>query len=133
MRQQNQKLFPANPGKHIRIAKTAAQELRDRNQRCVPGGMPIGIVQLFEVVKIQQDTTKTIEDVRHLVAGVRGRTNVMEGGDMDGGIWSAGQSQGLIHDIPSCEELVKRIMHQAEEIVHARLDRMAAGRETVAA
>ena len=78
-----------------------------------------------EVVRIQQDQTKTIEDVRHLVAGVRGRTNVMAGGDMDGGIWSAGQSQGLIHDIPSCEDVVKNIMRQAENIVHARLDRMA--------
>jgi NAD(P)H-dependent flavin oxidoreductase YrpB (nitropropane dioxygenase family) len=78
-----------------------------------------------EVVKIQQDATKTIDDVRHLVAGVRGRTNVMANGDMDGGIWSSGQSQGLIHDIPTCEELVKNIMQQAENIVHARLDRMA--------
>ena len=78
-----------------------------------------------EVLKIQQDATKTIEDVRHLVAGVRGRTNVMAGGDMDGGIWSAGQRQGLIHDIPTCEELVKNIMRQAESIVHARLDKMA--------
>jgi nitronate monooxygenase len=78
-----------------------------------------------EVVRIQQDATKTIDDVRHLVAGVRGRTNVMAGGDMDGGIWSAGQSQGLIHDIPTCEDLVKNIMQQAENIVHARLDRMA--------
>ena len=51
--------------------------------------------------------------------------NVLEGGDIDGGIWSAGQSQGLIHDIPTCEELVKRINGQAEDIIHARLDRMA--------
>jgi len=79
-----------------------------------------------EVAAIQRDATKTIEDVRHLVAGVRGRTNVMEGGDMDGGIWSAGQSQGLIHDIPTCEELVKTIMGQAEGIIRARLDAMAA-------
>src|SRR5580658_7832229 len=79
-----------------------------------------------EVVKIQEDPTKTIDDVRELVSGARGRTNVMQGGDIDGGIWSAGQSQGLIHDIPSCDELVKRIMKQAEEIIHARLDRMAA-------
>src|ERR1700677_795557 len=78
-----------------------------------------------EVVKIQQDTTKTIDDVRELVSGARGRTNVMQGGDIDGGIWSAGQSQGLIHDIPTCEVLVKRIMAQAEGIIHARLDRMA--------
>ncbi len=79
-----------------------------------------------EVVRIQTDPTKTIDDVRELVSGARGRTNVMKGGDMDGGIWSAGQSQGLIHDIPTCAELVKRIMAQSEEIIHARLDRMAA-------
>src|SRR5215469_17159522 len=63
-----------------------------------------------EVVKIQQDPTKTIDDVRHLVAGVRGRTNVMGAGDTDGGIWTVGQSQGLIHDIPTCKELVANIM-----------------------
>jgi nitronate monooxygenase len=80
-----------------------------------------------EVLKIQQDPTKGIEAVRDLVAGVRGRANVLAGGDIDGGIWTVGQSQGLIHDIPTCKELVARIMKQAEDIVHARLDRMAAG------
>src|SRR5258706_5795131 len=82
-----------------------------------------------EVLRIQQDPTKTIEDVRELVAGVRGRTNVLKGGDLDGGIWTVGQSQGLIRDIPTCAELVRNIMTQAEEIIEARLDRMAAGRE----
>lgn len=79
-----------------------------------------------EVVKIQMDPTKTIEDVRHLVAGARGRANVLEGGDLDGGIWTVGQSQGLIHDIPTCKELVKNIMTQAEAIIAKRLDKMAA-------
>jgi nitronate monooxygenase len=51
---------------------------------------------------------------------------------MDGGIWSVGQSQGLIHDIPSCKELVSRIMRQADGIIHARLDRMAARPSAVA-
>jgi len=78
-----------------------------------------------EVLKIQQDPTKTIDDVRHLVAGVRGRTNVLGAGDMDGGIWTVGQSQGLIHDIPSCKDLVANIMRQAEQIIQARLERMA--------
>jgi NADH:quinone reductase (non-electrogenic) len=78
-----------------------------------------------EVVAIQQDSTKTIEDVRHLVAGVRGRANVLGAGDMDGGIWTVGQSQGLIHDIPSCADLVKNIMAQANDVIKARLDRMA--------
>ncbi|HEY0436485.1 MAG TPA: nitronate monooxygenase family protein [Phenylobacterium sp.] len=82
-----------------------------------------------EVAKIQQDPTKTIDDVRDLVAGVRGRTNVLKGGDLDGGIWTVGQSQALIHDVPTCKELVSNIMRQAEEVVAARLDRMAAGTE----
>ncbi len=78
-----------------------------------------------EVVRIQQDATKTIEDVRELVSGARGRANVLQGGDLDGGLWTVGQSQGLIHDIPTCAELVKRIVGQAEDIIHARLDRIA--------
>ena len=79
-----------------------------------------------EVVKIQQDPTKTIEDVRHLVAGVRGRTNVMGQGDTDGGIWTVGQSQGLIHDIPTCKVLVENIMRQAEAVLEKNARRMAA-------
>ncbi len=86
-----------------------------------------------EVVKIQQDITKTIEDVRELVAGVRGRANVLQGGDLDGGIWTVGQSQALIHDVPSCKELVANIMRQAEELVSKRLDKMATGGEPASA
>ena len=70
-----------------------------------------------EVVKIQQDPTKTIDDVRHLVAGVRGRTNVLGKGDTDDGIWTVGQAQGLIHDIPTVAEMVRNVNRQAEEIL----------------
>ena len=77
-----------------------------------------------EVVRIQQDTTKSIEDVRHLVAGVRGRQNVYKEGDTDGGIWSVGQSQGLIHDIPTCAELVRNIMRQAEAVLARNASRV---------
>jgi nitronate monooxygenase len=41
-------------------------------------------------------------------------------GNADEGIWSAGQVQGLIHDIPSCAELVSRIMRDAEAIIQGR-------------
>jgi NAD(P)H-dependent flavin oxidoreductase YrpB (nitropropane dioxygenase family) len=78
-----------------------------------------------EVVAIQQDPTKTIEDVRHLVAGVRGRTNVMGQGDTDGGIWTVGQSQGLIHDIPTCKDMVANIMRQAEDVLQKNARRVA--------
>jgi nitronate monooxygenase len=77
-----------------------------------------------EVVRIQQDSTKSIEDVRHLVAGVRGRQNVYKEGDTDGGIWSVGQSQGLIHDIPTCAELVRNIMRQAEAVLARNASRV---------
>ena len=74
-----------------------------------------------QVAEIQRDPTKTFDDVKELVAGVRGRANVLEGGDIDGGIWTAGQSQALIHDIPTCKELVANIMKQAESEVAGRL------------
>jgi nitronate monooxygenase len=70
-----------------------------------------------EVLQIQQDASLGIEAVRHLVAGVRGRTRVLQGGDVEDGIWTAGQSQGLIHDIPSCQDLISNIMRQAEDVL----------------
>jgi nitronate monooxygenase len=48
-------------------------------------------------------------------------------GDADEGIWSAGQVQGLIHDIPTCAELVSRIMRDAEAIIQSRLEGMMSG------
>ncbi len=57
------------------------------------------------------------------MAGARGKV-VYETGDPDHGIWSAGQIQGLIHDIPSCAELVNRIVSGAEEIIQQRLELM---------
>jgi NADH:quinone reductase (non-electrogenic) len=65
----------------------------------------------------------SFEQVRDLVAGARGKM-VYANGDADHGIWSAGQVQGLIHDIPSCAELVSRIMREAEAIIRSRLESM---------
>jgi len=74
-----------------------------------------------EVVAIERRGGATFEDIKPLVIGQRGRL-AMEGGEVDGGIWSAGLVQGLIHDIPTCEELVSRIVREAEDIIRARLD-----------
>jgi nitronate monooxygenase len=73
-----------------------------------------------EVVAIEKRGNATFADVKELVAGVRGGT-VLEKGEMDAGIWSAGQTQALIHDVPSCQELVSRIMREAEDIIRERL------------
>ena len=79
-----------------------------------------------QVAEIQKDPTKTFADVRDLMAGVRGRENVLVAGDLDGGIWTTGQSQALIHDIPTCKELVRNIMAQADAILGKRLPAIAA-------
>jgi nitronate monooxygenase len=61
----------------------------------------------------------TFEDIRPEVAGVYPR--VMVEGDMDAGGWSCGMVAGLIRDIPTCRELIDRIMDEAEAIIHDRL------------
>lgn len=58
-------------------------------------------------------------DIAAEVAGVYPR--VMKQGDVDCGAWSCGQVAGLIHDVPSVQELLDRIMGEAHEIVNERL------------
>ncbi|WP_439814482.1 NAD(P)H-dependent flavin oxidoreductase [Zavarzinia sp. CC-PAN008] len=72
-----------------------------------------------EVVSIERKGGAKFEDVKDLVAGARGRI-VYENGDPDHGIWSAGQVQGLIHDIPTCKDLIARIIREADEILDKR-------------
>lgn len=62
----------------------------------------------------------TFADVRDLVAGERGKV-VYETGDLDAGIWSVGQAQGLVHDVPSVKELVDRIVAEAEGLIAGQL------------
>jgi len=67
----------------------------------------------------------TIDDLKPLVAGYEGR-RLMDEGDMEAGIWSAGQVIGLIHDIPTVAELVSRIVADAEAIMEKRFGAMRA-------
>ncbi len=59
------------------------------------------------------------EDIMTEVAGVYPK--IMKTGDMDAGVWSCGMVAGLIHDIPSVQELIDRIMSEAEAIIRQRL------------
>lgn len=59
------------------------------------------------------------KDIAEEVAGVYPR--IMMDGEMDAGAWSCGMVAGLIHDIPTCKELIDRIMAEAEEIINKRL------------
>ncbi len=63
------------------------------------------------------------EDIIHEVGGVYPR--IMQDGDMDAGAWSCGMVVGLIHDVPTCKELIEGIVAEAEEIIRGRLARFA--------
>ena len=77
-----------------------------------------------KVVEIESRPGETkFEDIQPLVQGVKGR-ELFDGGDLDKGIWSAGMIVGLIDDNPSCEELVARIVEEAEDILSNRLREM---------
>ena len=62
----------------------------------------------------------TIEDLAPFIAGGKGRL-VFEEGDLEAGIFSTGQVVGLIRDVPTCEQLVSRIVGDAEAIIADRL------------
>ena len=55
-----------------------------------------------------------------LVGGVYPK--VMQEGTVDVGAWSCGMVAGLIHDIPTCKELIDRIMSEAEQLIRKRLE-----------
>lgn len=59
------------------------------------------------------------EDIVEEVAGVYPR--IMKEGTMDAGAWSCGMVAGLIHDIPTCKELIDRTIAEAEAIIGERL------------
>lgn len=70
-----------------------------------------------EVVALEQRPGGAeFSELRDLVSGARGKV-VYEIGDPDYGVWSAGIALGLINDIPTCEELLRRIEREAEDII----------------
>jgi nitronate monooxygenase len=84
-----------------------------------------------EVVEILAGGAQ-FDAVKDLVAGSRGR-KVFDDGDLEAGIWSAGTVMGLIHDVPTCDELVSRIVGEAEQIITGRLSAMVSADATMPA
>ena len=74
--------------------------------------------KVVEIEALPGDTD--FKDLQPLVAGVKGR-EVLDKGDLEYGIWTAGMVVGLIKDIPTCEELLRTIVADAQEIIAARL------------
>jgi len=79
------------------------------------------VERLLEKEKELGDALK-FEDIIEEVAGVYPK--IMMDGDMDAGAWSCGMVAGLINDIPTCKELIGRIMQDANAIIRKRLETM---------
>ena len=79
--------------------------------------------RILEKEKSLGDDIK-INDIMDEVAGVYPK--IMTDGDMDAGAWSCGMVAGLIHDVPSCKELIDAMMKEADEIITSRLSQFAA-------
>lgn len=76
-----------------------------------------------QVVEILSKADAKFGDVADLVRGAKGRV-VLETGDLDAGLYWAGLVQGLINDVPTCNELIQRIINEAREIMKIRLSAM---------
>ena len=66
---------------------------------------------------------KGIDEIGPVASGQKGRI-VFEQGSREVGIWAAGMSIGLIHDVPTVEELISRMVREASAIINERLPRM---------
>ncbi len=77
--------------------------------------------RLLEKERVMGDKL-AIEDIIDEVAGVYPR--IMLDGEMDAGVWSCGMVAGLIDDVPSCKELIDRIMGEADALINQRLSSM---------
>lgn len=69
-----------------------------------------------QVLEIESKGDTKIEDIAPYVSGTVGK-QMLENGEMEKGVLAAGQSTGLVHDIPTCKELLDRIMAEAKEII----------------
>ena len=72
-----------------------------------------------EVLAIESQGNTQIADIAPFVSGLVGK-EMLEQGQMDKGILAAGQTMGFVRDIPTCRELLDRIMTDAEQIIREK-------------
>jgi NADH:quinone reductase (non-electrogenic) len=82
-----------------------------------------GVARILEIERAKGADLQ-ISDIYEQVAGIYPK--VMTEGDMEAGAWSCGMVAGLINDVPTCKELIDRIMAEAETLISGRLARFAA-------
>jgi len=73
-----------------------------------------------KVLEIEAKGDATIADIKEYMSGLKG-ADMRESGDMESGVFSAGQVVGMIHDIPSVQELFDQIVGEARDLLTQRL------------
>jgi len=73
------------------------------------------------ILEISAVPESTFSDIADLASGARGRAAVLGAGDVEGGMWWVGQSQGLVGEVASCDEVVRNIIEEAEATIAKRL------------
>jgi nitronate monooxygenase len=81
------------------------------------------VVEKIAEIEREKGPELSIGDIAQLVGGAYPK--IMQEGEMEAGVWSCGMVAGLIHDIPTCQELIDRIMTEAEAIIGDRLRSLA--------
>ena len=76
-------------------------------------------VKKLQAIEKEKGEALDIKDIIEQVAGIYPK--VMIDGDVESGAWSCGMVAGLIHDVPTCQALIDRIMLQAEQLIRQRL------------
>ena len=76
-------------------------------------------VKKLQTIEKEKGEALDIKDIIEQVAGIYPK--VMIDGDVESGAWSCGMVAGLIHDVPTCQALIDRIMLQAEQLIRQRL------------
>ncbi len=109
---------------NVKRALVAADELQTRlimrPLRNTERVLTNAAVEQIRAIEREKGEDLGIDDIRHLVSGDQNR-RVLQEGQMDAAAWSCGMVAGLIHDVPSCRELIDGIMHEAEALIRERL------------
>ena len=71
------------------------------------------------IVEISNREGAEFSDIAELASGQRGRQAVLAEGDMEGGMWWAGQTQGLIDSVGSVQDVIDQIIADAEDAMSA--------------
>ena len=76
---------------------------------CAPAG----------ILALEAREERDFDKYKALASGERTKAMWAATGDPQGAMWSVGQGAGLVEDVPTCEELVARVVREAEECLRA--------------